>query len=130
MTRCRFITVVSCAMALIACHVGANSGGVDIDPPPPPPPEVCAESYLDYDNFGEPFIINWCRGCHSGELVGEAARQKAPPDINFDAIEDVRQWSARIAIRGAGSPATMPPAGGPSDEERGLLAEWLGCGGK
>jgi uncharacterized membrane protein len=105
---------------------GSGSGSnemIEVDP------NVCDTSYLDYDNFGAPFVINWCRGCHSS-AVPVAMRQKAPADANFDNLEQVRMWSERIAFRAAGTVPNMPPAGGPSEEERALLAEWLACGAK
>ena len=92
-------------------------------------PNVCDTSYLDYDNFGAPFTINWCRGCHSS-AVPMAMRQKAPADTNFDNLDQVRMWGDRIAMHATGTMPNMPPAGGPSAEERSLLAEWLACGAK
>jgi uncharacterized membrane protein len=92
-------------------------------------PSVCDASYLDYDNFGAPFVINWCRGCHSSAVPANM-RQKAPLAANFDNLEQVRMWSMHIANRATGSMPNMPPAGGPSEDERKLLAEWLACGMK
>ena len=92
-------------------------------------PNVCDTSWLDYNNFGEPFMLNWCRGCHSA-AVPLAMRQKAPRDANFDTLEQVQMWSERMAMRATGTMPNMPPAGGPSAEERSLLAEWLACGAK
>jgi uncharacterized membrane protein len=124
----------SIALVLAACGTdvvhdegeGSGSGSnemVEVDP------NVCDTSYLDYDNFGAPFVINWCRGCHSS-AVPVAMRQKAPADTNFDNLDQVRTWGDRIALRAAGTMPNMPPAGGPSHEERMLLAEWLACGAK
>ena len=76
-------------------------------------PNVCDTSYLTYDNFGEPFMLNWCRGCHSS-AVPVAMRQKAPADANFDSLEQVRMWGEHIAGRATGTMPNMPPAGGPS----------------
>lgn len=113
--------------------------GNDIEPPdgvPSPdeePPDLeparCDTSYLDYGNFGEPFALDWCRGCHSSS-VPAGMRQKAPMGVNFDTHADVQQWKERILIRAGGNAPTMPPAGGPSADERALLAEWLACGAK
>ena len=86
----------------------------------------CASSRLTYDNFGGPFILNWCRDCHSAAQLGDA-RRAAPPDVNFDTIDEIRTWSRRISLT-AGTSTTMPPAGGPSDDERKMLVEWLRCG--
>lgn len=92
-------------------------------------PDACETSYLTYDNFGEPFVLDWCRGCHSS-AVPAGMRQKAPVAINFDTLEDVRNRSPRVLARAASQTATMPPAGGPTEEERTLLAEWLACGAR
>lgn len=99
------------------------------DGPDPVDPDTCETSYLAYDNFGAPFVVNWCRGCHSS-TVPAGMRQKAPIDVNFDTEADVREWAERIGARAAGSKPTMPPAGGPTADERQLLAEWLACGMK
>ena len=122
----------SCMRALAACLLFAactasgpaddagDDGGDDGGEDP------CATSYLTYDNFGAPFVTSWCRSCHSSQLP-PSERQTAPTEVNFDDLDDVRQWSPRIAFR-AGTQKTMPPAGGPSDAERSLLVEWLACG--
>lgn len=91
--------------------------------------DSCDTSYLDYDNFGAPFVINWCRGCHSSS-VPDGMRQHAPLGVNFDTADDVRTWSPKIAEKTTGMAPTMPPAGGPSGDERALLGEWLTCGAK
>ena len=95
--------------------------GHDTDP-------SCDDSFLRYDNFGSPFIVNWCRACHSAEIPA-GMRQEAPGDINFDTLEEIRHWSIRIAVT-AGEVDTMPPAGGPSAGERDMLLEWLRCGAR
>ncbi len=94
-----------------------------------PEPDACDSSYLSYDNFGAPFVINWCRGCHSS-AVPVNMRQKAPVDANFDDLADIRTWADRMKSHATGAMPNMPPAGGPTAEERALLAEWLACGAK
>jgi uncharacterized membrane protein len=89
----------------------------------------CETSYLDYANFAAAFSADWCRGCH-GAAVPEGMRQKAPLDVNFDSLDALRHWNERIRVRATGDAPTMPPAGGPSTEERALLAEWLACGAR
>ncbi len=116
-------------LAALVAGCGNDTMTGDDDPPPPPPPDVCETSYLDYQNFGQPFALDWCRGCHSASL-GEGQRQKAPLGVDFDTIADVQHWKERITLRAAGTTPTMPPAGGPSEQERELLVEWLGCGAK
>lgn len=90
------------------------------------PDEVC-ETELTYQNFGEPFMLDWCRGCHSAGLPVDM-RQDAPLDANFEQLAEIRARSALIIQRATGSMPTMPPAAGPSDQERAMLAEWLACG--
>lgn len=114
------------AVAAAACS-GEESGGGE--PPPDPGSERCQQSTLTYQNFAAPFVITWCRGCH-GKDQPVTMRQDAPVGVNFDTAEDVRAGQARILARATGEAPTMPPAGGPSEEERALLAEWISCGMK
>lgn len=85
----------------------------------------CTDSPLTYQTFGEPFVANWCRGCHSEDLI-PTMRQDAPLDVNLDTLDEVRARRKQILEMGD----QMPPNGGPSDEERVLLREWLTCGAK
>ena len=94
---------------------------------PPTDPSVCEDSYLTYDNFGAEFSANWCRGCHAS-AIPEGGRQNAPLGVNFDTDADLVRWKDRIRARATGDTPTMPPAGGPSAEERTLLVEWIDCG--
>jgi uncharacterized membrane protein len=80
---------------------------------------------LTYETFGEPFMTDWCTGCHS-DLLPPGMRQNAPTDINFDTLDEIRAQSQMISL--TVQQATMPPEGGPSDAEREMLVQWLGCG--
>jgi uncharacterized membrane protein len=112
------LALVSAAAAALAAASGC---GADRDP-------SCSRSFLRYDNFGSPFIVNWCRACHSAELPA-GMRQQAPAEINFDSLAEIRRWAVEIKLTtGDGAGASMPPAGGPSPGERQMLVEWLGCG--
>lgn len=121
----------SALLLVAACgtDVRTEGNGSGSNVPEVVDPNVCDTSYLDYDNFGAPFVINWCRGCHSS-AVPLTMRQKAPADANFDNLDQVRMWSDRIAMKATGTMPNMPPAGGPSAEERSLLAEWIACGSR
>jgi uncharacterized membrane protein len=114
------------AIGLVACASACTGTAPADDTGDDDPGDPCATSYLTYENFGEPFVANWCRSCHSSQ-VPVGMRQTAPDDVNFDDLADVRAFADRISFR-AGVQKTMPPAGGPSDEERALLVEWVGCG--
>jgi uncharacterized membrane protein len=88
---------------------------------------ACESSILNTSNFGQPFLLDWCRGCHSSELTVEN-RQGAPLGVDFDNMDMVRSLASRITVRAGTTMPTMPPAAGPSLEERELLIEWLACG--
>lgn len=118
--------VVACGTDPVAGDGHQGGGGDTIVPVDP---DTCATSYLTYENFGDPFVASWCRGCHSSE-VPVGMRQKAPDDVNFDEVGDVRTWGAQISAKVTGAEPSMPPAGGPSDDERALLAEWIACGAR
>jgi len=112
-------------LALVVGGCETSSPPTTIDEPAP-----CEDSVLTYANFGEPFLLDWCRGCHSSGLPVDM-RQNAPSNVNFDTLDQVHDLASRIEIRAVGDadlPPTMPPAAGPPDEERALLAEWLACG--
>lgn len=114
------------ALLVAACSSESGTGG---EPPPDPNSQRCQESTLTYENFAAPFVITWCRGCH-GVNQPVAMRQDAPVGVNFDTAAEVRAGGDRLLVRATGDKPTMPPAGGPSDEERALLAEWISCGMK
>lgn|SRR5690349_15063716 len=109
----------SASVLVVLALAGCGSTADPLDP-------ACAQSPLRYDNFGEAFFLDWCRGCHSAGVPG-GMRQHAPIDVNFDTLAEIRTWRTDIT-RVVGEPSTMPPAGGPSPAERDLVLEWLGCG--
>lgn len=88
-------------------------------------------SELSYDNFGQQFMANYCTGCHARELT-EAARSGAPKGYDFDTLEGILEEAEEIDEWAAAGPAAintaMPPGnGGPTEEERRQLGEWLAC---
>jgi hypothetical protein len=92
------------------------------------PGRACPEgNAATYESFAGPFFLSWCTGCHSSSL-DEAQRRGAPANINFDRLEDIKAHALRIFERAADDHLTMPPAGGPTKEQRKLLGDWLGCG--
>ncbi len=84
-------------------------------------------SVLTYDNFGGPFVLNWCAGCHSVALEADV-RAGATVGVDFDTVEDIRTHAERMWARSADQNMTMPPTGGPPAADRVLLGEWLACG--
>ena len=85
------------------------------------------ESFVTYENFGEPFMLTWCTPCHSSHLVTEEERQGAPSGVNLDSYDDVLDESAHIQLFVLDTDV-MPPAGGPEEDDLDLLAEWIACG--
>ena len=121
MLRCLPVHRLAAVLPLLAVLVGcgeedADSAAFTCDREPP----------LSYDNFGEGFMAKHCAGCHSS-LQPEDLREGAPASVNLDTYADVLAWAERIEIRAVPDGADMPPGGGPSAEERALLAEWLHC---
>jgi hypothetical protein len=93
-----------------------DTGGADCARRPP----------LTWDNFGRGFMGKHCAGCHSSLHEGDM-RKGAPAGVDLDTYGGVLQWVSRIEARTLSDPMTMPPGGGPSDEEVGRLREWLDC---
>jgi mono/diheme cytochrome c family protein len=90
----------------------------------PPCPE--GGTSLSHEGFGRPFLETHCTRCHSKDLSGEA-RNGAPPGLDWDVLETVRENAALIrdqVLRGK-----MPPSGTVvSAAERSRLVEWVACG--
>lgn len=122
----RVAVAAALAVALTACS----------DPPlfGPPTESVCPPaSTLTYDNFGKPFMEQYCTRCHATDLVG-ADRHGAPSFHDFDTIFGIRAVSEHIDETTASGPAatntSMPNDSGasPTLAERKLLGEWIACG--
>ncbi|PCC74523.1 hypothetical protein SAMN02745121_06781 [Nannocystis exedens] len=85
------------------------------------------DSILTAENFGAPFMLTHCTGCHHVALK-EGERAGAPLGVDFESLIKVRAQAERIWARAADQNATMPPVGPPAAEERARLGEWLACG--
>jgi uncharacterized membrane protein len=81
---------------------------------------------LDYQNYGKGFVDKHCVGCHSS-LLPESHRMGAPLGVDLDTYQFIIDWADRIEARATGSSPSMPPGGGPSEQELANLAEWLEC---
>lgn len=135
--RSRLVLVLVVALGALAPGCVAQPPEGD-DPPgeiPPPPYDSfdarpCPEdSVLTWENFGQPFIANWCTSCHAS-TVPEENRVGAPLGVDFDDLDGVRQHAVGIWQRSADQNNTMPPAGVAPDLERAQLGEWLACGAR
>ena len=85
------------------------------------------DSALTWENFGGPYVLTYCSGCHHSGLPA-GMRQDAPVEIDLESVALVREHAERVWARAADQNATMPPAGAPGPDERALLGEWLACG--
>jgi hypothetical protein len=83
---------------------------------------------LSYENFGAPFFLNYCEGCHGSARRGAGERQNAPLDTRFDDLAEVRKQAGKIWLEAADDNRAMPPVGGPPQQLRVQLGEWLACG--
>ncbi len=115
----RAVVVVFACAGVTACE-DPEPGDAETD-------GMVEAALVNYANFGDAFLRNWCRGCHASTLSDEA-RSGAPAGIDFETLDDARMWADRIEARALGSEASMPPAGGPSAEELELLEAWLDAG--
>jgi len=99
---------------------------------PTPTGATCPQgSTLTYDNFGKPFMENYCTDCHSSELKGKA-RHGAPIYHDFDTFLGIMQVANHIDSWSAAGPNAvneiMPENDPkPSTEERYQLGEWIAC---
>jgi hypothetical protein len=92
---------------------------------------TCGGSTLTYENFGRQFMEDYCTGCHSSAVEGEA-RNCAPDDHNFDTLDGILFARAHIDERAGAGPGgvneSMPPSGSkPTEAERHDLSTWLAC---
>ncbi len=87
--------------------------------------DICDDvPVVTYANFGSSFITHNCQGCHASTSQN---RNGAPQDVIFDSVDEVWGWSDRILERTTGDDPSMPPMGGPDDDERTKLGWWLRC---
>jgi len=99
----------------------------------PPTESVCPPAQtLSYENFGKPFMENYCTDCHDSKKHGED-RKGATSFHDFDTIYGIRAVWEHIDFTTAAGPTgivndSMPPDGPyPALEERKLLGEWIAC---
>ncbi len=109
--------------SLPACSPESES---ESDPPPEEHGPRCGEEIpiLTWDGFAQGFLTTHCQGCHASTSPD---RHDAPENVIFDTEEDALAWKERILVTAGTEPYTMPPAGGPTAEDRERLVAWLTC---
>ena len=80
---------------------------------------------LNYHNFGDAFMTQYCLGCHASESLN---REGAPTTITLESLKNIQD--NREAIIREIQEETMPPQGGVAEETRQLAEEWLNCLGE
>lgn len=109
-------------LATLAVLAAPGCGGEEIENSA----ETCSTDTASdaWEISGEPFVLNWCRGCHTRDLP-TGQRGNAPLSINLDSLEDVLEHKSAILTQvNAG---TMPPATELSDSETTEFLSWLEC---
>jgi uncharacterized membrane protein len=128
----------SCPLALAALPLaacGLFAPGAPAGPQGSTPEDVVVGDTADacslrtWDTVGAPFVATWCTPCHSSALP-VAERSGAPSGVDFDTEADVLarldRFQAR-ALDAAGTPAAMPPSGGPDAALLARVQTWLDC---
>ncbi|MCB9768575.1 MAG: hypothetical protein H6752_10295 [Candidatus Omnitrophica bacterium] len=84
-------------------------------------------STLTYENWAQGFFTHNCLGCHHSSLKGDE-RFGAPADINFETLDQIKQWAFEISDQATGDDPKMPPTGVVWWWDRVSLQEWLQAG--
>ncbi len=79
-------------------------------------------SSVSYANVGEPFMIQYCLGCHGGM---SSNRQGAPTDVMLDNLDNILLHAD--TVREEILLETMPPSGGVNSDTIALFVAWLDC---
>ena len=106
-----------------------SCGGDKADSAAEEGPDCSRSPPFTWDNFGKSHMDKHCNGCHS-VLIPLAQRQNAPVGVDFNTYGDVLEWYDRIIARSTRKQLdepSMPPGGGPSDQELEQVLEWLEC---
>ena len=79
-------------------------------------------SDISYANVGEPFMTQYCIGCHG---MQSSNRHGAPNEVTLDSIENIQMHVEVVHAEVASG--TMPPGGGVASESVELVLQWLDC---
>lgn len=89
-------------------------------------PDGCVDvPVVDWDNFGQGFLLEACQGCHA---TTTADRYGAPEDVSFDTVEQAWLHADEVLNVAATDDPSMPPRGGVEEDDRVRLRWWLECG--
>jgi hypothetical protein len=139
--------ILSISFALVACGCTSTPVPTPTGTTCPDPDPNTGTTTLTWDNFGKPFMDQYCTNCHSSQLEGSQAsrRNGAPLFHDFDTLLGVLEVPDHIDEQAGFGPKAhndfMPGVrcpstpGGPLDmnckqptaEERTNLAMWIAC---
>ena len=98
---------------------------ISCDDGPTKLPVECSEA-ITYETVGQPFLRNYCTGCHASSLpVGK--RYGAPLGVDLDTFSGAKQYALRSYAR-AVHLQDMPAGGGVSEMDRQRFTQWALCG--
>jgi uncharacterized membrane protein len=87
---------------------------------------AAAKCDVTYDSFGKAFMDKYCVACHSSAKSG-FARKGAPAGSDFDKVEAITKYKAKI-VELTVTKAKMPPgAPKPTADETAKVKAWIEC---
>ena len=113
------VSVVMFLLLLMGCGDSTPNTEVGI-------PDPCEVSTANYQTVGEPFA--YLVYPLSPLRARRPDRPAGSENINLDTYELVITHLERIEARALGYMPTMPPAGGPTEQDLSELSQWLDCG--
>ncbi|MBM4392256.1 MAG: hypothetical protein FJ090_14140 [Deltaproteobacteria bacterium] len=119
------LVLLACPNAALDSAAPVDSAATDSGSDDTAVDECADAAVVDWDNFGQGFLLMACQGCHASTTP---ERYGAPDDVTFDTVEQAWDRASDILRVAAGETPTMPPRGGVEDDDRVRLVWWLSCG--
>jgi uncharacterized membrane protein len=130
--RLKYLLNLGFGLGFYACSAATEAEHSATDPNAS---GTCGATNGTYAERAEPFLTQYCSGCHSSSLKA-AQRHGAPLDHNFDSEAELRATEPQHLVLQLtprnGKAPSMPPAGfeAPNPEERERFVQWLQCEGE
>ena len=107
------LLLVACGGSKVGEHVDRDTASAALE----------SECEITWDAWANGFFTTYCKSCHS---ESSSNRYDAPETINFDDLDDVREWFTRVRARTLDE-ETMPVGGGVPEVELMRLEIWMDC---